>query len=349
MADVARLAGVSVSTVSYALSGTRPISLSTRERIEQAMLDLGYTPNAFARGLKSKRSRIIALLLPAQTASPRLSALEYILGASDHAQERGYHLMLWTAGVEAADDLAQFAGQGLVDGVLVLDVRPDDPRIQVLARAEVPFAMIGHNAEPDGLDYIATDFAHSARLAVEHLSELGHRKLGFVDAMSEVEGGDGARLGKELEEAAGRVGATMIPVAAEESVEGGRTAFAALAGADPQVSAIVVFSEHVVPGLMRAAAENGRRIPEDLSVICIDMAPHVAELTTPPMSTVGPSAVQIGQAAVDLLLRRLDGDAAPARQLLFQGELNLRGSCGPNPTTDHHPGSSTSQQRRYLQ
>jgi DNA-binding LacI/PurR family transcriptional regulator len=338
MADVARLAGVSVSTVSYALSGTRPISLSTRERIEQAMLDLGYTPNAFARGLKSKRSRIIALLFPARAGALRLSMLEYILGASDHAQERGYHLMLWTTDVEAGEDggnLAQLAGQGLVDGALVMEVRPRDPRIQVLADAGVPFAMIGHIADPVGLDYTETDFDQSARLAVGYLAEQGHRRLGFVTGTRVEDGSETTRLEDAFREAAAQVGAGLVAVPAEESVAGGRAAFARLMGCDPGMSAIIAFNEHAVPGLLRAAADLGRRIPEDLSIMSIDMPPHVAELTTPPMTTIGPSAAEIGHAAVDMLLRRLDGDAAPARQLLFRGELSLRGSCGPAPTTDH--------------
>ncbi len=335
MADVARLAGVSVSTVSYALSGTRPISLSTRERIEQAMLDLGYTPNAFARGLKSKRSRIIALLFPAHAGPLRLSMLEYILGASDHAQERGYHLMLWTTDAEDGEDLAQLAGQGLVDGALVMEVRPRDPRIQVLADAGVPFTMIGHIADPVGLDYTDTDFGQSARLAVGYLAEQGHRRLGFVRGTRGEAGSEGARLEGAFREAAARVGAELVAVAAAETVDGGRAAFTRLMGCDPGLSAIVAFNEHAVPGLLRAAADLGRRIPEDLSIMTIDMPPHVAELTTPPMTTIGPSASQIGHAAVDMLLRRLDGDAAPARHLLFKGELSLRGSCGPAPTTDH--------------
>lgn len=352
MADVARLAGVSVSTVSYALSGTRPISVSTRERIEQAMLDLGYTPNAFARGLKSKRSRIIALLLPTETGNLRLSALEHILGASDRVQERGYHLMLWTTGAEAIDDLTQLAGQGLVDGALVMDVRPDDPRIQVLAGTEMPFTVIGGNAGTAGLDYTETDFDQSAALAVDHLAEQGHQRLGFVSETGEDEaagGGEGARLEDALQRAAGRAGVRLVVESTQASVAGGRRAFDRLIKNDPQLSAIIAFSDHALPGLLRAAHDLGRRIPQDLSMMCIDMPPHVAELTDPPMTTVGVSAADIGQAAVDLLLRRLDGDSAPARQLLFRGELNRRGSCGPAPAADQLFSNSEAGQRRHLQ
>jgi DNA-binding LacI/PurR family transcriptional regulator len=181
MADVARLAGVSVSTVSYALTGTRSISQPTRERIERALLELGYTPNLFARGLKSKRSRIIALLFPTHVSGLRLSSLEYILGASDYAQENGYHLLLWTTEAGALTDLAQLAGQGLVDGALIMEVRLQDPRIKVLQDAGVTFVMIGRTADPSGIDFTDTDFRQCADLAITHLMEHGHRRLGFIN------------------------------------------------------------------------------------------------------------------------------------------------------------------------
>src|SRR3954464_1042420 len=181
MADVARLAGGSASTVSYVLTGARPISQPTRERIQRAMDKLGYTPNVFARSLKSKRSRIIAVLFPRLGRDLGLSSLEYILGASDHAQDRGYHLLLWTTGAEALDDLAQLARQGLVDGALIMEVRLQDPRIEVLRNAGLAFAMIGRTAEPGGVDFADTNFDQCAQVAVDHLAGLGHRHLGFVN------------------------------------------------------------------------------------------------------------------------------------------------------------------------
>src|SRR4051794_19328299 len=162
MADVARLAGVSSSTVSYAPTGARPISQATRDRIRHAMDDLGYTPNAFARGLKSKRSKILALLFPRDGRELGLSSLEYILGASDHAQDLGYHLLLWTTEADALDDLAHLARQGLVDGALLMEVRLRDPRPQVLSASGLPFAMIGRTADPVGVDFADTNFDQCA-------------------------------------------------------------------------------------------------------------------------------------------------------------------------------------------
>jgi len=123
MADVARLAGVSISTVSYALNGTRPISAETRARIEAAMAELHYTPNAMARGLRGRRAKIIALVYPSRGRGIDISSLGYILGASDHAQSMDYHLLLWTTETDSLASLRTLVGQGLLDGVL-LDLAP---------------------------------------------------------------------------------------------------------------------------------------------------------------------------------------------------------------------------------
>jgi DNA-binding LacI/PurR family transcriptional regulator len=344
MADVARLAGVSVSTVSYALTGTRSISAPTRERIERAMLELGYTPNVFARGLKSKRSRIIALLFPTRVSGLRLSSLEYILGASDHAQEQGYHLLLWTKEADELDGLAQLAGQGLVDGALMMEVRLTDPRIQVLRDAGVTFVMIGRTEDSSGIDFTDTNFEQCAELAVEHLVGQGHQHLGLLNlAVSVLEEGRGnaVRIQAALRAAADRVRVQLTVELCPSSIDGGRKAYAELVQRDPQLSAVIAFNEQAVPGLMAAAADGGRRIPLDLSVLSVDMPSHAAEMTTPPMSTVGPSAAEMGRAAVDLLLRRLEGDGGPPGQVLFRGELQVRGSSGPVRLGDRADGVAT--------
>jgi DNA-binding LacI/PurR family transcriptional regulator len=332
MADVARLAGVSVSTVSYALTGARPISGQTRRRIEQAMLELDYTPNAFARGLKSKRSKIIALLLPKLDRAPGLSSLQHILGASDQARSRGYHLLLWTADADGLDDLAQLAGQGLAAGVLVLDVQLQDPRVDVLRDAGLTFAMIGRNGDSAGIDFTDTNFDHCARIAVDHLADQGHRRLGFVSSGVSV-GDPGAcnsiRLRDGIARAVREASVEVASVTCPSSIEGGRDALRELIRADPALTAVIAFNHEATPGIITEAVRTGRRVPEDLSILSIDMPAPTALMTTPTMTTVGPSAVRIGRAAAGLLIRRIEGDLVSATQLLLDGELQLRGSSGP--------------------
>lgn len=333
MADVARRAGVSASTVSYALTGVRPISPATRDRILRAMHDLGYTPNVFARGLKSKRSQIIAVLFPKDERDLGLSSTEYIFGASDHAQDRGYHLLLWTTGVDALDDLARLARQGLVDGALLMEVRLRDPRIDVLRKAGLSFAMIGRNADPAGIDYADTNFDQCARVAVGHLAATGHRNIGFVNKNAEtIRAGRSSaiRLRDGILRAGRETGVRVTAVTAESSPAGGRDAFFDLLGHDPGTTGVIAFNELAVPGIMSAAAETGRRVPDDLSVLCVDMSEQAARMTTPTLTTVGPAAGGIGKAAAEMLIRRLEDDEPDAvTQVLFDGELQLRASTGP--------------------
>lgn len=336
MADVARLAGVSASTVSYALTGARPISAATRERIQHAMEDLGYTPNAFARGLKSKRSRLIALLFPRDGRDLGLSTFEYILGASDHAQELGYHLLLWTTEAEALDELGRLAGQGLVDGALLMEVRLRDRRLEVLRKAGLPFSMIGRTADPASLDFADTDFDQCARLAVDHLAALGHRRMGFVNLdASAIEAGRGnaIRLRDGVQRAAADARVRLTSLTCESSIGGGRGALADLLDRDASATAVIAFNEQAVPGIMGAAGDRGLRIPADFSILSIDMPAQAALMTTPTMTTVGPTAAAMGRAAVAMLIERVEGGTSDVTQMLFDGVLALRGSTGP--AADH--------------
>jgi DNA-binding LacI/PurR family transcriptional regulator len=332
MADVARLAGVSASTVSYVLSGARPISQATRERIQHAVAELGYTPNALARGLRGGRSKIIALLYPRHGRDLGPSSVEYLLGASDRAQDLGYHVLLWTTDAEAVDDVAHLAGQGLVDGVLVMQVRRHDARIAVLRRAGLAFAMIGCDEDPGDADFADTNVDQCARLAVDHLAGEGHRHLGFVNLSASTihaRRGNAIRLRDGILRAAARTGVAVTMLTCESSAAGGRGAFFELLARDPELTAVIASNERATPGIMGAAAAFGWRIPQDLSILAIDMPAQAALMTTPTMTTVGPRAAQMGAAAVDLLIRRLQDDFTGATQMLFDGELELRESSGP--------------------
>ncbi|MGN5633973.1 LacI family DNA-binding transcriptional regulator [Streptomyces sp. AC154] len=335
MVDVARRAGVSPSTVSYALTGARPISEATRERIQQAMVDMGYRRNVFARGLKSKRSHIIAVLFPKDERGMNLGSMEYIFGASDHAQNRGYHVLLWTSRVDELDDLAGLAQQGLVDGVLLMEVRLEDPRIEVLKTSEVAFAMLGQNVDPGELDYVDTNFDQCARLAVEHLVQQGHRNVGFVhqDAATIESGrGNAIRLRDGMRRAAQDAGIALTALTCQSHLAGGRQAFAELLAADPRTTAVIAFNEQAVPGIMAAAVERGLRIPLDFSVVSIDVPEQAALMMTPTMTTVGPCAAAMGRAAAETLIRRIEGQQlGTPSQKLFDGELVTRSSSGPAP------------------
>ena len=163
MHDVARRAKVSISTVSYAINGTRPISEETRQRIFAAMEELGYQPHALARGLASKRSRILALLFPTSERGMGSTDLEFIIGAADTARELGYNLVLWTSEINDEVELRQLLQQGLVDGVVLMEVHLHDTRIDYLRAVDFPFSIIGRCADLTGIAYADIDFEQTVR------------------------------------------------------------------------------------------------------------------------------------------------------------------------------------------
>ncbi len=332
MVDVARAAGVSVSTVSYVLTGARPISAATRERVEQVIQDLGYTPNALARGLKGKRSKIIAMLYPTRTRGIDLSGLEYILGASDLAQAHGYHLLLWTTEADAVDDLSRYVRQGLLDGAVVMQVKLHDERIEVLRRAGLTFAMIGRLAESDGIDFADTDTDQCARVALDYLKGLGHSHIGCLNPPREDLNaglGIGVRIRDSVKRAARSRGVKVTNVECDYSATSGVDAFDRMVARDPELSAVVAFNEQAVPGISIGAARRGWQVPQDLSIVSIVMTAQAALMMTPPMTTVSPSASAIGRAGVDALIQRLEGKLMHTSQMLFEGELMVRGTSGP--------------------
>ncbi|MFM2071854.1 MAG: hypothetical protein RLZZ623_2117 [Actinomycetota bacterium] len=329
--DVARLAGVSVSTVSYALSGVRPITPATRERIERAMDELGYIPNALAQGLASRRSHIIALMFPTLGRGLNLSGLEYVLGAADRAQESGYHLLLWTT--DDVGELRKLVKQGLVDGVLVMEVRLHDDRIRVLSEERVPFALIGRANSNDGVDLVDADFDQLAHVTVEYLAGLGHRSIVFLNqskSIVDLSYGPSARVSEGLRAAGERFHVAVDVLPCESTAEAGRALFESVVIARPEVTGVVSMNEEAVVGLMSAAVDHGLAIPDDLSVVSVATSASVATMAMPPITTCGPPAGDMGRAGVDVLLRRLDGEAAEAAsQALFSSTLVVRGSSGP--------------------
>lgn len=335
MADVARLAGVSISTVSYALNGTRPISAETRARIEAAMAELHYTPNAMARGLRGRRAKIIALVYPSRGRGIDISSLGYILGASDHAQSMDYHLLLWTTEIDSLAALRTLVGQGLLDGVLLMEVQIDDPRITVLTDAGIPFAMIGRTGRQTEADWVDTDFDQCVRLALQHLAELGHRHLVLVNQAEPILR-TGLSFAVRTQEAAQRtateMGLDLTTVACDSTAAAGGSLINRLLDQDPRLTGVLALNEQAAPGIMAGALTRGLRVPDDLSIVAIAMSEQAALMSAPAMTTVSADEHELGRQGIDLLISRLDDRPGPHAGKLFEGTLQIRGTSGPAPS-----------------
>src|SRR5690606_1349796 len=167
---------VSRSTASYALTGKRAISEDVRTRVEAAVRELGYSPNAGARALATARTRTIGLLAQFYDDEFAPAMMQYMLGVSDTARELGYDILLVTES-DGRNALRRLTSTRMVDGIVLLNVAEQDERLPILRTATQPGALVGLPGDCTGVDVFDLDFEETGRLMVNHLHGLGHREL----------------------------------------------------------------------------------------------------------------------------------------------------------------------------
>ncbi|MFV2097736.1 MULTISPECIES: LacI family DNA-binding transcriptional regulator [unclassified Micromonospora] len=329
IADVARHAGVAVSTVSYVLSGKRAISATTRERVLASIHALGYHPHAGARALASRRANVIALVLPLRSGMHLPVLMQFATSVVTTARQFDHDVLLVTAD-EGPAGLRRIAVSAMVDGIVVMDVEMHDPRVPLLRELERPSVLIGFPAESAGLTCVDLDFYRAGEACVEHLVTLGHRQLALLGAPAVVyerETGFAHRTRAGFTETATRCGVTAVAQPCEENYDAVRRELAGLLHRHPGLTALVVHNEAAVGHVLAALPTLGRRVPDDISVVAI-CPDEVAERSGPALTSVLIPAEEVGRQAVSLLMRKVRGDAVPAATLL-DPRLTVRASTGP--------------------
>lgn len=333
-ADVARLAGVAESTVSYVLSGSRPVRPETRERVLAAMAALGYSPNAMARGLASKRSGIIILLLPITERGVHATEVEYIRAVTEAARAVGYQVVLNTMDVAALADLRDVLAPRLFDGAVVMEARVGDPRVAVLQAANLPFAVIGRTG--DDVPYVDSDFAAGGTTVVEHLAGLGHREIALLSqprSMVDLHYGPVERIEASMRATSEALGVQFSTIYAGQSLRAGYEAFDRLVSDRPGVTGLASINEPATMGMIMAARERGRRVPDDLSVVALGISQTSAESVVPSLTTVGAPPTALGQRAVGILVDLLNNPDGTHPQELVEMVLTQRESTAAAPST----------------
>ena len=327
--DVARHAGVSPSTVSYALSGKRPISEETRRRIENSIRELGYRPHAGARALASSRSNVLALVVPLRTGMHVPVVMQFAMSVVTTARKYDHDVLLLTQ-QEGEDGLRRVADTALVDALIVMDVQLRDPRVPLLRSLERPSVMIGFPGDAGGVTCIDLDFKAAGELCVERLAGLGHRVVALVGSPPEVYVRGTAfaqRVVQGFTAAAARNGMSSSVYPCEAGPAAARRVAEQMLRDKPALTGVVVHNEAILKPLIDAFVELGLRIPEDLSVTAICPDDLAASLRVPVSSVALPSA-EVGEQAVELLMRKLDGKSVPDATLLAP-KLTERASTAP--------------------
>ena len=356
--DIARAASVSHSTVSRALQGSSLISVDVRERIQRIADQMGYTPNAVARSLQTRRTNTIGLVVTS-IADPFFS--DVVRGVEEVARAAKFSVFLSASYNESEQEKAIIDSfhQRRVDGILIASSRISSSYEAHLNRTKLPIVLVNSQVESQAqrlhwvavddaqgvysipttlsqktpaLHWVTVDDAQGAQLAVGHLLQLGHRAIGYLGTESRpksnrhrLEGYQGALA------AAGIVASnTWIAIApeldtsAEEDALIGRTLLPRLL--DEGVTAVFCYNDMLAVGALLACHERGISVPRDISIVGFDDT-TIAGYVTPPLTTVHQPKLQLGSLAAEMLLNLLN--ERPVENAILVPTLTLRASTAP--------------------
>ena len=331
--EIARRAGVSRSTVSYALSGKRTVSEETKRRIQAVIDELDYRPNAAARALKEGRTRTLGLVIP--PASRRLTDMQlgFVASVVDAAARADLDVLLSPSGGDHDRSFERIISGRRVDGVILMEIRLEDERVTRLRQTGLPFVTIGHTAHPDGTSWVDVDYAALIARCVHHLADLGHRDIALINRSAELVAAGYGPAHRSLTgflDAVSQRGLTGVELTCADDAAAGEACLQRLREDHPEVTAIATVNEAALPGIQRGLERAQLRVPADLSIAGV-AAQHWAEDFRPPLTAADVPTLEMGSHAVDLLLERIAAPEAPPRSLLLTPPISLRASTGPAP------------------
>lgn len=329
--DIAYAAGVSQPTVSRALRGDRSVSEKTREKIKQIARDLNYTVDKNASSLRSQRANTIALLFfedPTPDESMINPFFLAMLGSITRATaDEGLDLLISFQRME--DDWhVQYQDSHRADGLILLgygDYTRYRERMEQLGRQGTHFARWGSVSSDSSGVTVGTDNVAAGKLAGEHLIEQGRRKIAFLGHADEHYPEFNGRY-RGLVSALGEAGLEAekdLQFDALTTEEEGYAAARALIESGRDFDGIFAASDLIAIGAMRALADAGRSVPQDVAIVGFDDIPS-ASMTTPPLTTIMQDIKRAGQVLVEALLAQIEGRDLPPRKL--PGKLIVRGS-----------------------
>lgn len=324
--DVAKLAGVSHQTVSRVINDGPYIKDSTRERVSNAMTELGYVPSAAARALVTSKSKIVGVLI-SDTVSYGPAGMMH---AMEQAARKGGYFAI-SASVDPMD--SNSIAQGIehlrrvgIEGLVVITPQTNSVQLVEKLMANVPVVFIDSPNQSKKLS-AALDNVAGARLATEHLISLGHKKilhisgpLAWFDAPPRVRGYEQAMLEAKLKPQV---------IEGDWSVPTGYAIGKELELDKSKITAVFAANDHLALGLIRALKERGYKVPQRVSIIGFDDLPE-SPFYEPPLSTMKPDFAELGRVAMELILGRIESGKAMRTSSLVP-ELVIRESTAKAP------------------
>jgi DNA-binding LacI/PurR family transcriptional regulator len=328
--DVARRAGVSISTVSRILNDKPDVAPATRQRVMEAIQALNYIPHAQAQNLAAGRSRSIALLYPSESMGFSEMEFEFFVGAAQVAAKAGFLFNLIVNTTTERELVNLFRGSQ-VDGVILMEIHLQDWRVDLLRENDYPFVLIGRCQDNTGLTFIDVDFENAVMMVCEHLIGLGHRHIGFINLAGsprEQDYGPVVRTRWGYEQACARFQLPSIYCTALPTIDALSASAGDLLDAHPELTALITMHSGSLVGILRATEKRGLTVPDDVSVVGI-VTDQIAQLITPPLTAVSFPAETMGARAMQMLIRKLRDETYKDRHIILKPPLITRGSTGP--------------------
>jgi len=330
MKDIARIAGVSLGTVSNVLNGTAGVREQVRRRVLEAVRSTNYRPSQLARGLRRVRTNVIGMIIPDIT-NPFFPAA--VRGAEDQAFSNGYRLILCNTDNDHSKELAHLneLRTYLPAGLIVIPSTFSDLTVQARSYREVGTGVVCIDRLPKDWegDTVTADNQTGAYKATRHLIEMGHMQLATItgplhltNALERLNGFRRAVIEAKL---------NIAPEYVQEATfdkQGGASKAAMLLRLIPRPTAIFAGNDMIALGVLAAIRDAGLRCPLDVSLIGFDDL-EFAEILNPSLSSVSQSGYQLGSTAARILLERIQGDAGPAKHIVLETSLKLRDSAIP--------------------
>ncbi|MGB8956163.1 MAG: LacI family DNA-binding transcriptional regulator [Tumebacillaceae bacterium] len=325
--DVAREAGVSITTVSRVLNQYADVNPKTRAKVLKVIEKLGYKPNTVARSLVMNRTKTLGLVVSELSRSRNAHhfMFDVLCGINDRTQELGYDLVLYSTSpmAQKKTPYMDFVRQRRVDGVVMMGIRLDDPYTHEVVESSVPSVLVDVPLVSQTCSYVTTDNIAGARLAIDHLVALGHRRIGFVNGHTQAAVSQERLRGYQMALLnSGIPFDSELVYCGDFEPEDGATGIKHLIEKSPDLTAVFFASDLMAIGGLRHLHAQGSPVPHSISVVGFDDI-DLASLMQPALTTVRQQRYEMGRTAVETLVRMLE-EQEKGRGIVLSPELVVR-------------------------
>jgi LacI family transcriptional regulator len=319
---IARLANVSIATVSRTINGVSTVNPKMAKRVMEVIERLDFVPNTQARALVSGRSKIFGLII-SEITNPFFP--ELIQGFEDIAVENGYEILVSSTSYDPKrmSHCIRRMLERKVEGVAIMTFGIEEPLLEQLAKRKVPLVFIDVGPDRPGISVLKVDYHHGIRQAVQHLAALGHRDIAFISGPTRLHSAHSrlAAFKASMKECGIPPDASRL-VEGDHTLEGGAAGMQKLLSQQPHPTGVLCSNDMTAIGVLHELYRTGLRVPDDISVIGFDDI-HIAEVMMPPLTTIQMSRFEIAKAAFSALVSQVETPEASRGKREYKIATNL--------------------------